>query len=152
MKTKERKRARRTRSLGLLCSAEKGGSRHLATGRSAAPAFRAATCTGARWPFPPPPQPRHGARRVPAHAPQTEEPRPPPSDQRTHRRHSSFPAPQHAAHRGAGDGEERRCWPWPPRPACPDPPRSPRSPPPSLIGSVWSACWWACLVELSGEE
>ncbi|GJN03158.1 hypothetical protein PR202_ga20568 [Eleusine coracana subsp. coracana] len=85
---------------------ENEGRTHLAravTGRSAGES-RAATRTGARRPFPPPPQHRHGARRVPAHAPHPKAP--PPSDQRAQSRHSSFPVPPHAAHRGADDDDE----------------------------------------------
>jgi hypothetical protein len=110
-KEKERKKkgTKNTRSLGpaALLGGERGALIYLATGHSAAPAFCAATRTGARRPFPPlpPPQLRHGARRVPAHAPQPEESRPP-SDQRTHRRHSSFPVPPHVVHGGADDDEE----------------------------------------------
>jgi hypothetical protein len=79
---------------------------HLATGRSAALGFFAATRTGAHRPFPWPPQLRHGGRRVPAQAPHPEESRPL-SDQRTHRRHSSFPVPPHAAQRGAAADDEK---------------------------------------------
>ncbi|CAN6270467.1 unnamed protein product [Urochloa humidicola] len=89
-------------------------SHHLAVG-AARP--EVAIRTGARRPVPDPPQHRHGARRVPAQAPQPDRCRLllllplPASDQRAHRRQSSFPDPPQASQRGAPPPHRSAAWP-----------------------------------------